>query len=110
MRPIRVAVGSATTSQAIPLDQYISPFNVSVAVTLSAGASLTYKVQHTFDDVFAANFDPATATWFDHSTLTAKTASADGNYAFPVSAIRLNVTPYTSGTATFNVMQAGITT
>jgi len=110
MRPIRVSVGSATTSQAIPLDQYISPFNVGVAVTLSAGAGLTYKVQHTFDDVFAAGFNPATATWFDHATITGKTASFDGNYAFPVSAIRLNVTPWTSGTATFNVVQAGITT
>ncbi len=110
MRPIRVAVGSATTSPVIPLDQYISPFNVSVGVTLSAGASLTYKVQYTYDDVFASTFNPSTATWFDHSTLVGKTASADGNFTLPVSAIRLNVTPYTSGTATMNVLQAGITT
>jgi archaellum component FlaF (FlaF/FlaG flagellin family) len=110
MRPIRVSVSSATTSQVIPLDQYISPFNVSIGVALSAGASLTYKIQHTFDDVFSTSFNPATATWFDHATLVSKTASSDGNYAFPVSAIRINVTPYTSGTATLNVMQAGITT
>lgn len=110
MRPIRVSVGSATTSQVIPLDQYISPFNVSIGVALSAGANLTYKVQHTFDDVFSPTFNPATATWYDHATLAAKIASSDGNYAFPVSAIRLNVTPYTSGTATMNVLQAGITT
>ena len=110
MRPIRVAVGSATTSPVIPLDQYISPFNVSVGVALSAGASLTYKVQYTYDDVFSPTFSAATATWFDHSTLTGKTASADGNFSMPVSAIRLNVTPYTSGTATMNVLQAGITT
>jgi len=108
MRPIRVSVGSATTSAVIPLDQYISPFNVSIGVALSAGASLTYKVQHTFDNVFAAGFNPATATWYDHATLTSKTASSDGNYAYPVSAIRLNVDPYTSGTATMNVLQAGI--
>ena len=110
MRPIRVSVGSATVSQVIPLDQYISPFNAGVGVALSAGASLTYKVQHTFDDVFAPGFSPATATWFDHATLTAKTASSDGNYAFPVTAVRLNVTPWTSGTATLQVIQAGITT
>lgn len=110
MRPIRVSVGSATTSAVIPLDQYISPFNVSIGVALSAGAALTYKVQHTFDNVFATGFDPATATWYDHATLAAKTASSDGNYAYPVSAIRLNVTPYTSGSATMTVMQAGITT
>ena len=108
MRPIRVTVGSATTSAVVPLNQYTSPFNVGVAVTLSVGASLTYKVQHTFDDVFLPTFDPATATWFDNATITGKTASFDGNYSFPVSAIRLNVTPWTSGTATLNVLQAGI--
>lgn len=109
MRPIRVSVGSATTSAVIPLDQYISPFNVSVGVTLSAGASLTYKVQYTFDDVFSPTFNPSTATWFDHATITGKTASFDGNFSMPVSGIRLNVTPYTSGTATMNVLQAGLT-
>lgn len=109
MRPIRVTVSSATTSQVIPLDQYISPFNASIGVTLSAGATLTYKVQYTFDDVFASAFSPATATWFDHATLTAKTASSDGNFAYPVTACRLNVAPYTSGTATINVVQAGLT-
>lgn len=109
MRPIRVPVSSATTSQVVPLDQYISPENVSIAVVLSAGAALTYKVQYTFDDVFAAGFDPATANWNDHATLVAKTASADGNFAFPVTGVRLNVTPYTSGTATLVVLQAGLT-
>ena len=108
MRPIRVTVGSATTSAVIPLDQYISPFNVGVAVTLSAGAGLTYKVQYTLDDVFASTFSAATATWFDHATITGKTASFDGNFSFPVSGIRLNVTPWTSGTATLNVLQAGL--
>ena len=108
MRPIRVSVGSATVSAPIPLDQYITPFNVGIGINLSAGANLTYKVQHTFDDVFAATFNPATATWFDHATLTGKTASSDGNYAYPVTAIRLNVTPWTSGTATINVLQSGI--
>lgn len=110
MRPIRVSVGSATTSAVIPMDQYISPFNVGLSVNLSAGAGLTYTVEHTFDDVYSPTFDPATAKWYSHATLASKTSSADGNYAYPVSAIRLNVTPYTSGTATLNVLQAGITT
>ena len=106
-RPIRVTVGSQTTSVTIPLDTYQDPFNVGLAVVLSAGASLTYTVQHTFDDVFASNFNPTTATWFPHATLAAKTASSDGNYAYPVVATRLNVTAWTSGTATMTVVQAG---
>lgn len=108
MRPIRVTVGSQAASSVIPLDMYKDPFNVSIGVSLSAGASLTYSVQHTFDDVNAPGFDPTTATWFTNSGLSAKTTSLDGNYAFPVTAVRLNVTTYVSGTATMTVIQAGM--
>jgi len=108
MRPIRVSVSSQAASATIPLDTYQDPFNVSIGVVLSAGASLTYSVQHTFDDVYANNFDPATATWFNNSGLTSKTTSLDGNYNMPVTAVRLNVTTYSSGTATMTVIQAGM--
>ena len=108
MRPIRVTVGSATSSAPIPLDTYSDPFNVSIGVVLSAGATLTYTVEHTFDDVFAANFDPATATWFANSGLSAKTTSLDGNYVSPVTAVRLRISACTSGNATMTVIQAGM--
>lgn len=108
MRPIRVTVGSQAASSVIPLDTYKDPFNVSIGVALSAGATLTYSVQHTFDDVNDPAFDPTTATWFSNSGLSAKTTSLDGNYAFPVTAIRLNVSAYTSGTAQMTVIQAGM--
>ena len=108
MRPIRVTVGSQAASNVIPLDTYQDPFNVGIGVALSAGASLTYTVQHTFDDVQSESFSAATATWFPHATLAAKTASSDGNYAYPVTAIRLNVTAYTGGSATMTVIQAGM--
>ena len=107
-RPIRVTVGSATTSAVIPLDSYRSPFNVGFGCALSAGASLTYKLQYTYDDVQAASFDAATATWFDHATMAAKTASSDANIVVPVTAVRLNVTAWTSGTATLTILQAGM--
>jgi len=107
MRPIRVSVGSAASSNVIPMDRNHSSFQASVAVVLSAGADLTYTVEHTFDDVFASTFDPATATWFANTGLSAKTASLDGNYAFPVTGIRLRVTAHTAGTATMTVIQSG---
>ena len=108
MRPVRVTVGSATSSAPIPLDHYRDPFNVGVGVVLSSGATLTYTVEHTFDDVFAEGFNPSTAAWFANSGLSAKTASLDGNYAFPVTAVRLRVSSYTSGNATMTVLQAGM--
>lgn len=108
MRPVVQTVSSQTASAPIPLDLYRDPFNVGIGVSLSAGAALTYTVEHTFDDINAATFNPATATWFSNTGLSAKTASADGNYLFPITAVRLNVTSYTGGSATMTVIQAGM--
>lgn len=40
-----------------------------------------------------------------HSTITGNSASVDGNYAFPISAMRLNVTAWSAGKATLTVIQ-----
>lgn len=101
MRAQVVTVGSQTTSATLPMDWRQDPFAVGIGVVLSGGATLTYQVEHTFDDVLGG----ATPTWFVHSTLTGQTTSKDGNYAFPVKAIRLNVTAYTGGNATMTVLQ-----
>lgn len=108
MRPIRITVASQAASAPIPLDHYQGPFNVGIAVVVSAGATLTYSVEHTFDDVFAPGFSAASATWFPNSGLASKATTLDGNYAFPIMAVRLNVTAYTSGNATMTVIQAGM--
>ncbi len=82
-----------------------SPFNAGIGVDLSAGASMTYTVEYTFDDVFALTFNPATATWYSTTGLTALTADGAGSIGFPVTGIRLNVTAWTSGTVAFTVIQ-----
>jgi hypothetical protein len=41
----------------------------------------------------------------DHSTVTAKTTSSDGNYAFPVQMVRLNITLAGIGNYAFQVTQ-----
>ena len=104
MRPTQVTVSSQVASAAIPVDWRENDFKLALAVVLSAGASLTYSVQHTFDSVQ----DPSvTPTWFSTDGLTSLSANADGNISFPVIAVRLNVTAYTSGSATINIIQAG---
>jgi hypothetical protein len=45
---------------------------------------------------------------FDHAQMVSMTNSEDGNYAFPIAALRLNITSYTSGKATLTVLQGGI--
>lgn len=108
MRPVRIKVAAQEASKPIPLDVNNNPFNVGVGVTVEGGSTLTYSVQHTFDDIWAPGFDPSTAAWFTNSGLSAKTTSLDGNYAFPVTAVRLNVTAFTSGSATLTLVQAGM--
>ena len=105
MRPIVLTkTGSGVTAVA-PLDTYISPFNVGMGVVVSG--TVSYSVQHTFDNVQAEGYNPATGNWFNHPTLASLSANADGNYAFPVTAIRLNVLSG-SGTATLTAIQAGV--
>lgn len=104
MRPVVYTINGVGTSNVMAPDQYVSPFNVSLGVTVS-GVS-TYTVQYTFDDVFANAYDPASGNWVDHPSLTAQNATKDSNIAYPVSGIRLTVTAGT-GTVRLVITQAG---
>ena len=109
MRPVVYtlsdASGGAKYSNVYPPDNYISPFNVALSVTVTG--TVSYTVQYTFDDVFAKGYDPTagTSTWFDHPTLVGS-ASVNSNIAYPVTGIRL-ITTAGTGTATLTIIQAG---
>jgi len=108
MRTVVLSQTNAGSTVPCPMDQYISPFNVGFGVVITSGAP-TYTIEHTFDNVFAANYNPATGTWFPHPTVQNATTNQDGNYAFPVSAIRLTINSGTdTGTAQLTLKQAGI--
>lgn len=107
MRPMTLTVTGVANSSVAPMNVNTSPFNVGFGITVNGVGTITYKVQHTFDDVWSPTFNPATANWFDHPTITGLSAAADGNYAFPVTAIRITGTAG-SGTATMRLIQAGI--
>lgn len=89
MRPKSITQTGTGTTNWIPLDTKQAPFNVAVGCEIVSGTA-TYTVEHTFQNVL----DPTAQTpvAFPNSGLTAKTVSADGNYAAPVCAVRLNVT------------------
>ena len=86
----KTGTGSSTTA----------PTNLNTSPT----GTVTYSIQHTFDDVYDANVTPV---WFNHTSLVTQTVSADGNYAFPVRGIKVLVTAG-AGTATATLLQAGI--
>ena len=88
------------SSSALVMNTNQTPFNVGFGVVVSG--TVNYTVQHTFDSP-AVGF----TTWFSHPTIASLEANADGNYAFPVTGIKLLVNSG-DGSATMNLVQAGI--
>lgn len=80
MRPIYIttanlpAVGT-TYTQAVPMDIYIAPGQVSVIGVATAGTSASLSLQVTNDDIFATDYNPLTGNWL---TLPATTFSNSG--------------------------------
>jgi len=100
-----VATG-AGPSGIFGVDINITPVNVAFGVTLSPGANLQYTVEHTYHDLWSPGYSIDDVQWFPF--LTNQTANADGYYGYPISGLRINITSWTSGSATIKVLQAGI--
>lgn len=92
-------VSSQTTSPWIPLDDNQAAFSATVAVAVSG--TLTYTVEFTLDNIQ----DPAVTPVAFPIGLVGETASNTTFIKSPVKAIRLNVTAFTSGSATIGVRQ-----
>ena len=95
-----VSQTGAGSTAPIVMDTNKNPFNVGFGVVKTG--TVDYTVQHTFDNPFGT-----ISTWFNHPTVAAQIANADGNYAFPVTAIRLTMNSG-DGTATLKLLQAGV--
>lgn len=103
MRPVRVSLtGSPDSSDVIPIDQYLTPTNISINVEVTG--TITWFVEHTYDDVWDSAFNPATAQWVQ----TATGVDVDGEVAVvsPPIAFRLR-TSAGAGTAAMTLVQAG---
>jgi hypothetical protein len=94
MRPITQGIVGVSNSAGIPLDHYISPFNVGFGVVVTG--TISYSVQHTFDGI----------NWFNHATVASQSANQNGSYDFPILQIRISGISGT-GTAVLTVIQAG---
>lgn len=100
MKQQTVSQTGVGSSNNIVVNTNVSPVNIGFGVVVTG--TVTYTVQHTFDDP-AVGF----STWFSHPTVVDETTNQDGNYAFPVTGIKLLVTAG-SGTAALKLIQAGI--
>lgn len=65
----------------------------------------TYTVANTGAAAGSVNTYLASLRVFNHSTMTGLSARTDGNYEFPVRAIRLRVSAYTSGKVDLEILQ-----
>lgn len=100
--------GSAfvTSTPWIPLDIHSTPFNTSFGIRNTGNGEVSFKVEHTFDDVFDPDVTPNA---FTHADVSLASTDIDGNYAFPVRAIRLTTVSASASVALdFTVIQAGI--
>ena len=95
-----VSKTGAGSSDAIVVNTNTNPCNIGFGVVVSG--TVDYTIEHTFDDP-SVGF----TTWFPHPTIDGESTDKDGNYAFPVTGIRLTVNSG-GGTATLNLVQAGI--
>lgn len=99
MNASKVSVTGVGTSAWIPVDYTQNAFAIGFGCVTSG--TVTYDVQHTFDNIQDSTVTP---TAFTHTSVVNKTANQDGNYAFPIRAIRLNVTAGT-GSVTITILQ-----
>lgn len=102
MRPVQSQVVSAVGVSA-PVVMDPRGWANSMGIELIITGTCTAKVQHTLDDVFDPAFNPATANWFD-TGITGSTSQV-GSLGYPVSALRVNMTAYTSGSAYLRAIQ-----
>jgi hypothetical protein len=100
---VSTAVG--TSSSWIPLDIFETPFNVGFGLVHSGAGGMTFRVEHTFDDVFDTDVTPVA---FTHEDVSAATTNIDGNYAFGIRAMRVTVVSACgSSSVSLRVVQVG---
>lgn len=105
MRPVTVSVTGPGVTPPVPLDQYLTPFEVSLAAINPSGA--TYTVEWTQDNIWDPNFNPATANWTNGpANMVGAVDTEYGTLISPVAAVRLRQT-VGAGTTQLIVRQAG---
>jgi len=104
-----VAALAATQQTTVSSQTVSSPMLVNLgrsvcgtSLLLTINGTLTATVQVTGD---ASPTNDATGNWNDLDSMSGLTSSANGNLAYPVTAVRLNVSAWTSGKAVLTMVQ-----
>lgn len=94
------------TKQSWNCDPSITPFSMSVAVTLLGGATATFGLQYSYDVLDGPTQTDANAVWFDSTDIPAATA-ANKAAAFlaPIARVRLVIATLSGGTLKMTMLQ-----
>lgn len=106
LQTLTVAASSGGNSRSpiyIP-DRHVTPFNIGFGATISTTAH--YTVLHTFQDPLQTS--AGGLNWFSHEFVVNSSASLDGNYAFPVGGICVEISAANTGSVSTTFIQAGI--
>jgi hypothetical protein len=114
MKPSRVSIVASALGATQPISpslfyslvngRYSSGILPGIIATVSSGASLTYNVEITGDDIDAYGYNPANGNWNIFDNMDGLTASANGTLVAAVMAFRINVTAYTSGSVNLTIV------
>lgn len=99
--------GTSVTGIYIP-DRHVTPFNIGFGCVPTATSAI-YTVQHTFQDPLRVSADQL--NWFNHEFIVNASAAGgnvDGNYAFPVGGIRVQIASAANAGVSTTFIQAGI--
>jgi|SRR6516164_881081 hypothetical protein len=106
---------STSASSTVGYGQYFAdwregmpPVNISVQ-SIPTSSNLTYNIEYTLDyNTGSSTFTSSLANWFVSSLASAVSSATFFNITFPITALRLNVTAYSSSpTITTTVLQSG---
>lgn len=100
-----VGNGQSGSSPVVPLDLYLTPFNVSLWAI--ATGTISYDVQYTEDDVFATSYNPETGNWVSLQGMDDATTSQQTILVSPVTAVR-SLQNSGTGSLALRILQAGI--
>lgn len=120
--PLNCNITRSTTTATLKLPNHNLTTNDSIIVVGSGDTNLdgtytvasvvdantiTYTVANTGSTQSAGTVGVIPLHVFDHGTITGKSADFDGSISVPVTAVRLNVTAWTSGGVTMLIKQGG---
>lgn len=105
---IKTTISQTGVGVSLPIVFSLYNARFLVGIGCAVTGTVTYTIEHTFDDVFKIGYNPASGTWFAHDdpVFVNATTNQNSNFVAPCRAARINVTAG-SGTVSGTFLQSG---